>query len=324
LTRLFAFAFLELCNILFMSTALIFSGQGAQHVGMGRDLVAASSRARSLYDQADSLLQNGFSTVCFEGPVETLTDTSYCQPALFVHGLALLAILQEEKPTFTFQSVAGLSLGEFTAHTAAGSFSFETGLRLVAARGRLMQEACLQSEGGMLTLIGASTEQALELAEKSGLEVANYNCPGQVVLSGAKSLIPAAIEIGKSMGLKRCLSLNVAGAYHSKLMKPAQDALAPHLNQAQVTLSPITVYSNVTGQALTQAEEIRQTLIAQVTSSVRWEQCIQSMIAAGTTRLIELGPGKILAGMCKRINKDIPCLSAGNLEELKGILHEIS
>ena len=307
-----------------MSIALIFSGQGAQHVGMGKDMAEAYPSVRQLYDEADNLLQNGFSLVCFNGPEEKLTDTSYCQPALFVHGLALHSILKLEKPDFHASATAGLSLGEFTAHTAAGTFTFADGLKLVAERGRLMQEACQKSEGGMLTLIGATSQQAVELAEKSGLEVANYNCPGQIVLSGPKALIPTAVEIGKGMGLKRTIPLNVAGAYHSKLMKPAQDQLAPQILSATLAMPSVPVYSNVTGRTSSNEVEIRQNLIAQVTSSVRWEQCITAMIASGTTCFLELGPGKILAGMCKRINKDIPCLSAGNLEELKGILHEIN
>ncbi len=291
---------------------------------MGKDLADADSSVHDLYQEADQLLQNNFSQVCFAGPEEKLTETSYCQPALFVHGLALFKILQKEKPDFRFSSAAGLSLGEFTAHTAAGTFSFAQGLQLVAERGRLMQEACSSSAGGMLTLIGATTEQACALAEKSGLQVANFNCPGQIVLSGSKVLIPAAIEIGKELGIKRTIPLNVAGAYHSALMKPAQDALAPLIMAADLAMPQVPVYSNVTGQPNASTSEIRQNLIAQVTGSVRWEHCIQRMIAAGTTRFLELGPGKILAGMCKRINKDIPCLSAGNLEELKGLLHEIN
>jgi [acyl-carrier-protein] S-malonyltransferase len=307
-----------------MNIALIFSGQGAQYVGMGKDLTDAYPIAQDLYQQAESILGNGLREVCFEGPVEKLTDTSYCQPALFVHGLALLSILKQEKPAFHFQAAAGLSLGEFTAHAAAGTFTFAEGLNVVSERGRLMQEACQQSEGGMLTLIGASQEQAVELAEKSGLEVANYNCPGQIVLSGPRSLIPAAIETGKSLGLKRTIPLNVAGAYHSRLMKPAQEKLAPRIESTPISSPSFPVYCNVTGQVVSTTTEIRQTLIAQVTGSVRWEQCMNNMIASGITHFIELGPGKILAGMCKRINKDIPCLSAGNLEELKGLLHEIN
>ncbi|MDX6767031.1 MAG: ACP S-malonyltransferase [Candidatus Methylacidiphilales bacterium] len=307
-----------------MKTALLFSGQGAQHVGMGRDLVEVSPEAAVLYQEADRVLNNGFSTVCFDGPEERLTDTSYCQPALFVHGLALLALLRKEKPAFSFVATAGLSLGEFTAHTAAGHFSFADGLKLVAARGRLMQEACLATEGGMLTLIGATPLQAETLANTSGLQIANENCPGQIVLSGEKALIPAAVEKGKALGLKRVLPLNVAGAYHSRLMQSAQDGLAPVLQATPVSPNALPTFSNVTAQPALDEAAIRDTLLRQVTGSVRWQQCVEGLIASGVERFLELGPGKVLAGMCKRINKDIPCLSAGNAEELKGILHELA
>jgi len=307
-----------------MKTALLFSGQGAQYVGMGRDLVETSPEAAALYQEADRILDNGFSQVCFEGPEERLTDTSYCQPALFVHGLALFTLLKKEKPGIHFAATAGLSLGEFTAHTAAGHFSFSDGLKVVAARGRLMQEACLATQGGMLTLIGATPEQAEALAAASQLQVANYNCPGQIVLSGAQSQVPLAVEKGKALGLKRVLPLNVAGAYHSRLMLSAQEGLAPVLQAATLSPNSIVTFSNVTGLAAATEAEIRDTLLRQVTGSVRWQTCIENLIASGVQRFLELGPGKVLAGMCKRIHKDIPCLSAGNAEELKGILHELA
>ena len=307
-----------------MITALLFSGQGAQHIGMGRDLVQSSPEAAALYQEADALLNNGFSQVCFEGPEDRLTDTSYCQPALFVQGLALLAMLQKERPDFSFFATAGLSLGEFTAHTAAGHFSFSEGLKLVASRGRLMQEACLNTQGGMVTLIGASAEQAEALAAASGLQVANYNCPGQIVLSGPKTAIPLALEKSKALGLKRVLPLNVAGAYHSRLMQSAQDGLAPVLQATTIVPNPILTFSNVTGRLVSTESEIRDTLLRQVTGSVRWQDCIEGLIAQGAQRFLELGPGRVLAGMCKRIHKDIPCLSAGNAEELRGVLHELA
>ncbi|MDR1305231.1 MAG: ACP S-malonyltransferase [Verrucomicrobiales bacterium] len=297
-------------------TGVIFSGQGAQFAGMGKDLAAAQAEAAALFRQADELLQNGFQEVCFNGPAETLTDTSYCQPALFVHGLSLLAVLQKLRPDWRFQATAGLSLGEFTAHTAAGHFRFADGLQLVATRGRLMQEACRQTKGGMLSLIGATAEQALALAAATDLEVANYNCPGQIVLSGAADRIAAAAEQGKALGLKRALPLKVAGAYHSRLMLSAQEGLRPALDGVTVSASTVAVYSNVTGKRVIGNAEIKDTLLRQVTGSVRWQDCVEEMIRDGVTQFIELGPGKVLAGMCKRINPNIPVVSIGSLDEL--------
>ena len=303
-----------------MKTAVIFSGQGAQHVGMGKDF---TGEAAELFDRADAILPGAFKEVCFNGPAEKLTDTSYCQPALFVHGLGLLAMLKKERPNFAFQAAAGLSLGEFTAHTAAEHFRFEDGLNLVATRGRLMQEACLATKGGMLSLIGATPEQAKALAAATNLEVANYNCPGQIVLSGAAANIAAAAEQGKAMGLKRALPLNVAGAYHSRLMKPAQDGLAPALAEVPISASAIAVYANVTGKRVVGDDEIRETLRRQVTGSVRWQECVEEMIRDGIEQFIELGPGKVLASMCKRINPNVPVVSIGSAAELATALGEI-
>lgn len=305
-------------------TALIFSGQGAQHVGMGKDLAETYPFINELYNEANEILGLPLKEVCFDGPEEALTGTDYCQPALFVHGLALLRILQKTLPDFPFQATAGLSLGEFTAHTAAGTFSFKDGLKLVAERGRLMQLACRQSEGGMVSLIGGTHEQAEEVAERSGLEVANYNCPGQVVLSGEKDLIPRAVEIAKEIGLKKAVPLNVAGAYHSSLMKPAQDQLRPFIEKTKITMTPIVVISNVGGLIVRNEVDVRDTLLRQVTSSVRWENCIHTLLGIGIEYFIELGPGKVLQGLCRRIDKSIHCVSIGNLQELEGTIYEIN
>lgn len=298
-------------------TALLFSGQGAQHIGMGKDLAEAFPSVRAVYEKSDALLGFKLSEACFEGPAEKLTGTDYCQPALFVHGLSLLQVIKEKLPSFAFQATAGLSLGEFTAHTAAGTFSFEDGLRLVAERGRLMQLACQASEGGMVSLIGGTHEQAEAVAKESGLEVANYNCPGQIVLSGEKGLIPEAVVKAKEMGLKKAVPLNVAGAYHSKLMQPAQDGLKPFLEKTPMKSPSVPVTSNVTGQFVSSEGEIRSLLLRQVTGSVRWESCIHTLLGLGIEHFIELGPGRVLEGLCRRIDKAIVCSSFGTLEELE-------
>jgi [acyl-carrier-protein] S-malonyltransferase len=298
-------------------TALLFAGQGAQYVGMGKDLYAASPLAASLFDCADELLGEPFKSVCFDGPEATLTKTSYCQPALYVHGLALWKMLENKFEKLHPAACAGLSLGEFTAHAAAGHFSFEDGLRLVHERGRLMQEACEATEGGMLTLIGATPEQACQLAEASGLQVANVNCPGQIVLSGAQSLVPDAVAKGKDLGLKRVLPLKVAGAYHSRLMQSAQDGLAPSLEKTAFIENGTPVYANVSGQPGKDAAEIRSSLLQQVTGSVLWQSCIETMVKDGIEQFIELGPKGILGGMCKRTCPEIPCISIGSAEDLE-------
>lgn len=300
-------------------TALLFAGQGAQYVGMGKDLYDACPNAASLFDTADEILGDNFKSVCFDGPVETLTKTSYCQPALYVHGLALWKMLSGKFSDFQPAACAGLSLGEFTAHTAAGHFSFDDGLRLVHERGRLMQEACEATEGGMVALVGATLDQAKELAESSGLQVANLNAPGQIVLSGEQKLVPDAVAKGKDMGLRRVLPLTVAGAYHSGLMQPAQDGLGPFLEKTELTTNDIPVYANVSGSPDSNVEAIRGSLLQQVTGSVLWQNCIENMIQDGIEQFIELGPKGVLKNMCKRTCPDIPCITVDTAENLEKI-----
>ncbi|GAB4247790.1 MAG: ACP S-malonyltransferase [Candidatus Methylacidiphilales bacterium] len=305
------------------STALLFAGQGAQHVGMGKDLVEAYPEAKALFAQADAVLGPEFSEVCFSGPESTLTETRFCQPALYVHGLALLAIVKKERPDFRFAAAAGLSLGEFTAHAAAGTFSFEDGLKLVAARGAFMQEACEATAGGMVTLLGATEEQARQVADQSGLEVANINCPGQIVLSGAEAQIPAAVAAGQALGLRRVIPLKVAGAYHSRLMASAQTKLEPLLAAAPMQLPRVPVFGNVEAAPAEDLDGLRSSLVRQVTGTVRWQASIEAMRAFGIERFIELGPGKVLAGLLKRIDQEVACLSIGNLHDLKALIHEL-
>ncbi|MEO0452980.1 MAG: ACP S-malonyltransferase [Verrucomicrobiota bacterium] len=305
-----------------IKTGILFSGQGAQHVGMGHDLYQSSDTAKQIFELGIQPLGSSFLDICFQGPEETLTETRYCQPALYLHGIALLEVLREKNPSFQFQATAGLSLGEFTAHAAAGTFSIAEGLSLVAERGRLMQEACDANQGGMLALIGADEALATEIAAASGLEVANLNSPGQVVLSGSTELVSPAVELSKAKGVKKAVPLQVAGAYHSSLMATAQEGLKSTLADVQMNESNTDIYSNVTGKKVAGSEEITSTLITQVTGSVRWQDCIQNMIADGVEQFIELGPGGVLAGMCKRINRQVPCRSISNLNDLETFHHD--
>ncbi|MDE1171990.1 MAG: ACP S-malonyltransferase [Verrucomicrobium sp.] len=301
-----------------MKRALLFSGQGAQHVGMGRDLWEIPEIA-ALYERADEILGFPFSKICFEGPEERLTDTDVCQPALYVHGYALLTLARKEIPDFDFAATAGLSLGEYTAHAAAGTFDFETGLRLVHKRGALMQEACRATQGGMLTLLGADNATAQAVAEAAGLDVANYNCPGQIVLSGPKDAVPKALEVAKEKGIRRALPLNVAGAYHSRLMASAEKAMEPELAQASLQPPRVPVAANFSGALVTDPAEIRPLLARQITGSVRWEECIRALIAAGVTQFVEFGPGAVLAGLLKRTDAEAAaaCVSISTLQDWK-------
>jgi len=304
-------------------TALLFSGQGAQRVGMGADLAEASPAARKILELGSDILPADFSTVLRAGPEETLTRTAYCQPALYLHGLALLAVLQEKNPNFTFAATAGLSLGEFTAHAAGGTFSIEDGLRLVARRGTLMEEACAKTKGAMLALLGADEALAQRVAQASGWEVANLNGGGQIVLSGPAERIEAAQAAAKEAGVKRAIPLKVAGAYHSSLMTSAKEGLAEAIAKTNLKMPAAPVLSNFLGRPASSEAEIRSSLLEQVTGTVRWEACLKDLAGRGVTKLIELGPGGVLAGLAKKIVPDLPCHSAGTLAELEKVTHEL-
>jgi [acyl-carrier-protein] S-malonyltransferase len=286
-----------------MATALIFSGQGAQKVGMGKSLYENSATARALYDEANQVLGWDIAKVCFEGPEAELTQTKVCQPALFVHGLALHAILKEQGKLGDVQFALGLSLGEITALTAAGVFDFATGLKVVAERGRLMQVACEQSTGTMAAILGEERQTIYDLCAAFDIEAANFNAPGQIIVSGEKSKVEAAVAAAKDRGIKKVIPLNVAGAYHSRLMEPARAAFATFLDGITFNAPQFTVFTNTTGQAVSEPAAIREALVKQVVSSVLWEDCMRSTVAAGATTFLELGPGGVLAGLAKRTDK---------------------
>jgi [acyl-carrier-protein] S-malonyltransferase len=297
--------------------ALLFSGQGAQKVGMGADLYENSPSAQALYELANTRLNWPLSDYSFNGPESILTETRVCQPALYAHGLALLAAFEDltGRP-LRFEATAGLSLGEYTAHAAAGSFTFQTGLALVAERGRLMQEACNATVGTMITLLGATPEQAREIAAQCDVDVANLNCPGQIVLSGGKQEMASVAAAAKEKGLRRVIPLNVAGAYHSRLMAGAATHLAPHLRGAEIGLPRVPVVANFTAAVPETPDQIKSTLEAQVCGSVRWEESIRHLLALGFTDFVECGPGGVLAGMLRRIDPSAHCLSLESYADL--------
>ena len=281
---------------------LLFSGQGAQTVGMGQELAASSSPARRVLEEADEVLGFSLTKVMFDGPMDELTRTSRCQPALYAHGLACLAALQEAVPGLQITAAAGLSLGEFTAHAAAGTFSFADGLALVARRGLYMEEACEATQGSMIAMLGGEAEAVRQLAADCEVDMANFNTPGQIVLSGAKENIVKTAAMAKERGL-RGKELAVAGAYHSRLMISAQEKLRAELSRVALSVPAFPVVCNLEALPVADADAIRRTLELQVTGSVRWAQSMDYLLGQGHDCFVELGPGGQLAGMLGRIRK---------------------
>jgi [acyl-carrier-protein] S-malonyltransferase len=289
--------------------ALLFAGQGAQTVGMGRDLAEQFPTAADLFQEADDVLGRKLSEIAWRGPIEELTKTSNCQPALFVHGLACLSILRELAGDFPIGGAAGLSLGEMTAHAAAGTFDFATGLKLVQRRGELMDEACAATKGAMAAMIGADESAVRALAADASVDIANINAPGQIVISGEKAKVEIAIGVAKEHGIRRATLLTVAGAYHSRLMESAYQQLGAVLLHVPVQPPRFPVISNVTGAEVTTPIEIRRTLQDQVTGTVRWLDCMERLAGLGCDFFIELGPGGVLAGLLRRTRKDVDVVS---------------
>jgi len=301
-----------------MAKALIFAGQGAQKVGMGKSLHEQSAAARALYDEAQGVLGWDLAAISFEGPESELTQTKVCQPALFVHGMALHRTLAEQGKLGDVDAALGLSLGELTAYCAAGVFDFATGLRIVAERGRLMQEACEQTTGSMAAIIGESREAVAELCAEFDIEAANFNAPGQIIVSGEATQVFAAVEGGKARGMKRVMPLNVAGAYHSRLMEPARAGFAAFLESIVFQAPQLRVFTNTTGAEITDPIAIKAALVSQVVSSVKWEDCMRAAAASGTTEFWELGPGGVLAGLARRTERDWAVKSFSEYSDLTG------
>ena len=293
---------------------LLFAGQGAQAVGMGRDLAENFPTAADLFAQGDEILGRRITDVMWNGPADTLTTTSNCQPALYLHSLAALAVVRHLFGDFPVDSAAGLSLGEITAHAAAGTFQFADGLTLVQKRGQLMDEACAATIGGMAAMIGGLENDVRQLAADEDVDIANINAPGQIVISGELAKVEAAIGVAKEHGIRRATLLNVAGAYHSRLMDSAYAPFGEALAEVQMQPPRFPVISNVTGEEVETLPEIRRTLQDQITSTVRWSDCIQRMVARGCELFIELGPGTVLASLLQRISKEVKVMSLGDTD----------
>jgi len=303
--------------------ALLFAGQGAQTVGMGRDLAEQFPAAADLFRQADEILGRPLSEITWNGPIGELTKTSNCQPALYVHGLACLKLLREMAGDFAVEGAAGLSLGEMTAHAAAETFDFATGLRLVQKRGELMDVACKATSGAMAAMIGADEAAVRALAIHADVDVANINAPGQIVISGEKANVQLAVGLAREHGIRRATVLNVAGAYHSRLMVSASTRLSEALREVTFHTPRFTVLSNVTGKRVETAAEIRRTLQDQVTGTVRWADCMEGLLAMGCDFFIELGPGGVLAGLLQRTRKGVAVVSVSDAVSLQACVEKL-
>lgn len=315
-----------------MTIAFLFAGQGAQQVGMGKDLYEAYPAARAIWDRADAAVP-GLKRVSFEGPDEELRRTDWSQPAIVACSLAALAALEAELAASggklpPVACAAGLSLGEYSALCFAGALSLEDALELVIARGKLMQECCDAQPSGMTSLLGlgaAELAPAVEAGKAAGpVGIANDNAPAQVVLSGAKAALDAAVEKAKALGAKRTIPLNVAGAYHSELMKPAGEALRAELDRAQVTAPRVPVLSNVTADLHGDPASIRRLLVEQVSATVRWRESMARMFGMGVDRCFEFGPGGVLKGLVRQNDKSRACASILTVEDVKTAARELS
>ena len=296
--------------------ALLFSGQGAQKVGMGKSLYDNSPIAKDLYDRAEKVLP-GFKQVCFEGPEATLTETRWCQPALYVQGYAIAQILKAQGKVAELKACLGLSLGELTAYAVAGVWDFETGLKIVAERGRLMQVACDATKGGMVAVVGGTKEEVFKLCAAFDIDAANFNCPGQVVISGDYERVAKACAEAKNYGsFKLVKQLVVAGAYHSRLMEPARAEFEKFLAGIEFKKPQVTVFTNTTGKEISEPADLRAALVKQVVSSVLWEDDFAGAVALGVTDFYECGPGAVLAGMAKRINGSAKVVSIAEFSEI--------
>jgi [acyl-carrier-protein] S-malonyltransferase len=308
-------------------TVFLFPGQGAQIVGMGKDIADNFPQAEEIYKKADEILGYPISGICFEGSKEKLDSTTYSQPAIFTTSAAILEVLRTNPETKTIKAdaTAGLSLGEYTALYAAGVFSFEDGLKLVQERGRAMQAAADNSDGAMVSIIGLDEEKVNQLCEKASegepLKGVNYNCPGQIVISGSTKACERAEKLAEEFGALKAVKLSVAGAFHTKLMQPAADELAKALENTDISLSDsVKTIANINAEYYTSPDEIKKGLIKQLTNPILWQRCMEKMLEDGFDEFYEIGPSRVLTGLMRRIHRKTRVNNISQLKNLQKLL----
>jgi len=310
-----------------MSTAFLFPGQGAQLVGMGAELAASYSVAAEIFEQANAIVGFDLRRICFEGPAETLNTTTMSQPAIFTTSAALLEVLRTEPATagLTADITAGLSLGEYTALYAAGVVSFEDGLKLVKKRGEAMQAAAEATDGAMVSIIGLDEEKVRALCDKARegqlLEAVNFNCPGQIVVSGTVAACERAVQIAPEYGAIKAIRLEVAGAFHTEMMAGAADALRQALAECQIAPPTTTkVLANIDANYYSDATAIVDGLAHQLTSPILWQKCMERLLSEGVERFYEIGPGRVLTGLMRRIDRKTRVINVSSAKSLSGLL----
>jgi [acyl-carrier-protein] S-malonyltransferase len=300
------------------NVALIFPGQGAQKVGMGLEFYQSSPQAKAIFEQADDICANGLTKVMFGGPQEVLTSTAYCQPAILTMSVAALKAFEAHKKykEFSVKFTAGLSLGEYSALAASGAMNFADTLRLVQKRAAFMEEATKENQGSMAAVIGFDKDKLVEICRQTGAQIANFNSHEQIVITGHKLKVDAAVEAIKLAGGQKIIPLAVSGAFHSSLMSSAASKFMASLKDIAINPSLIPVLSNVTGQPYTNTEPVRVNLARQITDSVQWVKCVEYIVSQGITDFIEIGPGKVLKGLIRRID---PAINVSNIEKSQDI-----
>jgi [acyl-carrier-protein] S-malonyltransferase len=302
-----------------LNTAYVFPGQGSQAVGMGQNLWQSSQQAKEVFEEADEALQFPLSRLCFEGPEDELRNTINAQPAILTTSIACLRTASEYGIPGEPALVAGHSLGEYTALVAANVIKFADAVKLVRERGRLMHEAGKARPGGMAAIIGLDEESLEEVCRETGSQIANFNCSGQIVISGTRESLASSMDLAKARGAKRVVPLQVSGAFHSVLMQPTVKGMAQAISHVAFEHPLIPIIANSTAKPLTSSDEVKEELLQQLCSCVQWQPSVQYMVDAGVSTFIEVGPGQVLSGLIRRINKEVQIHNISDLESIKAI-----